>query len=135
MGAKLGSNICRSNPWPQVLGHLRLPGRRVSTSKQVPRDKSSGPNAGSCSWQAANTTTGEMGKDCILDCEASVHNIWKAVDYIRAPARKRLFKSKKHTSIHMMGYYLALKRNVLSGPEKTLRNLKCTLLSERNQSK
>ena len=34
-----------------------------------------------------------------------------------------------------MEYYSILKRNELSGHEKTQRNLKCTLLSERNQSR
>ena len=33
-----------------------------------------------------------------------------------------------------MEYYLALRRNELSSHEKTWRNLKCVLLSERNQS-
>ena len=36
--------------------------------------------------------------------------------------------------IQTMEYYSALKRNELSSHEKTWRNLKCVLLSERRQS-
>ena len=37
--------------------------------------------------------------------------------------------------IQKMGYYLTLKRYELLSHEKTWRNLKCTVLSERSQSK
>ena len=37
-------------------------------------------------------------------------------------------------SIYEMGYYSAIKRNVLSSHGETQRNLKCIFLSERNQS-
>lgn len=40
----------------------------------------------------------------------------------------------KQGNIHTMEFYSVLKGNELSGPEKTRRNLKCILASEKSQS-
>ena len=43
-------------------------------------------------------------------------------------------RNDKLWCVQTIEYYLALKGNKLSSPEKTWRNLKCTLLSEISQS-
>ena len=53
----------------------------------------------------------------------------------RQPRHPSVGESIKLWYIQTMNYYLTLKTNELSSPEKPWKNLKCILLSERRQFK
>ena len=62
--------------------------------------------------------------------------MFKAASFIIARTWKQpRYSSKGKWYIHSIEYCLSLKSNELSSHEKTWRNLKCTVLSERSQSK